>query len=845
MKATTQTPASCRVLYLEAFREAGQVRISAAVRQAGEIQTARHVEESSVCLEKIDRRCIGMVEVINQASRNGRLTSELLEKLKDTGQVFRDELFSAKIKEQLNSTATDQLILTIDDQLAQIPWELLHDGHTFLCQQFAMGRVVRTRHSVSTADVRPLNTPLQMLVLADPQADLKAAYDEGLCLRDFADVHADKLRVDFHSQNVTSDWLRARMRRFDMVHFAGHAGYYTDGPESNGWRLSQGILGADDVLRMAGTGVMPSLVFANACQSARSEGWTLQPGCQEGFYGLANAFIRAGVKHYLGTYWEILDEPSRHFALAFYQHLVAGLTVGAAVRAARQNLIEQFGEQCIVWVSYLLYGDPTIVYIQRPAEMTPDAGMAAGTQSCLLAQMTNSIRSPEEVIRFGKEPARRSKKHWWVGLAAIFLAALVFVGFIIRYFGNHRDDQQALEAFQAGDLNKVESICIEAKDRHSKNGSCSLLLGHVSFFKGDLRSARSHYEDAVKANRSQQEKTEALIGLGRIASERAQSEKALGYYQQATAMTPENERPYIAQALLLDRCGAASEALRLLSKASAISSDPATLSALVAQINSRADLKADVQSRERLDRVIKELEARVPTAGYPKSHETWSSMPLTIALLDLENVGYSLQEGLTVLLESNLVDILVRQQRFQVVDRNMLEALAAELKLASSSISDPQNVLHLGRLVAARVVLAGRVVNAGTQSQASLRAIETETGRILTVANTTFNSDTAASIVAARIANDLIHNIYSHFPLRAKVVQCRDSELILDIGRRQGAVEGLLLRTAKGDLTVKVISAQDSRCNAIMQSDAIPPRPGLRLQAIPGQGLVPKNQTER
>ena len=87
---------------------------------------------------------------------------------------------------------------------------------------------------------------------------------------------------------------------------------------------------------------------------------------QDEIFGLANAFVLAGVKHYVGTFWEILDEPSRRFALEFYRQVLLGLSVGEAMREARLSLIREYGEETIVWGSYLLYGDPTFNYMDQP-----------------------------------------------------------------------------------------------------------------------------------------------------------------------------------------------------------------------------------------------------------------------------------------------------------------------------------------------------------------------------------------------------------------------------------------------------------------------------------------------
>jgi hypothetical protein len=66
----------------------------------------------------------------------------------------------------------------------------------------------------------------------------------------------------------------------------------------------------------------------NVCRSGQTEAWTLEPEVAQGIYGLANAFLRAGTQQYIGTFWEIPDEPSRTLAIEFY-HPLGGLRPGS------------------------------------------------------------------------------------------------------------------------------------------------------------------------------------------------------------------------------------------------------------------------------------------------------------------------------------------------------------------------------------------------------------------------------------------------------------------------------------------------------------------------------------
>ena len=180
-----------------------------------------------------------LAETLNKTNRKGRITREVLVKLREIGQVLYDELFSLSIKAKLAKTGAEYLILRIDDQLVQIPWELLNDGQEFLCQRFNMGRLVKTRQPIPGVKNRILARPLKMLILADPEGDLSGAYAEGVQIRDYMDHDKELMNVSLRSDNITPEYIKGKIRNFDFAHFAGHAEYDAHSPARSGWRLTE------------------------------------------------------------------------------------------------------------------------------------------------------------------------------------------------------------------------------------------------------------------------------------------------------------------------------------------------------------------------------------------------------------------------------------------------------------------------------------------------------------------------------------------------------------------------------------------------------------------------------
>jgi len=312
--------------------------------------------------EETKRLCQEFISLLNKTTRRGRLDRSFLDHLQSVGQDLYDNLVPLSVKERLQHKEETDLILHIEDKLVHIPWELLFDGEHFLCRRFNVGRMVTTRQYTARFPTRKTDLPLSMLILCDPKGDLPAASQEGKLIRNTLDLHIDKVHIAWKTRDVRPDYIRRTIRDFDIVHYAGHATYKADDPSQSGWMVKDGTITAALLVKMQGIKPLPSLVFSNACQSSEIQEWQFDERSEQTIFGLANAFLSAGVQHYIGTFWNILDEPGAHFAHAFYEALIQGGPVGKSMRVARDQVAKRYGEENIVWASYLLYGDPGFSY---------------------------------------------------------------------------------------------------------------------------------------------------------------------------------------------------------------------------------------------------------------------------------------------------------------------------------------------------------------------------------------------------------------------------------------------------------------------------------------------------
>ncbi|GAA2746248.1 CHAT domain-containing protein [Kitasatospora cinereorecta] len=305
------------------------------------------------------------------------------------------------------------VLMDVDRATALVPWEFLTDirqglgdGRKPLAVRTPISRRLRTEY----AEVGPERTAeegLRVLVIGDAgdaNHRLRGAREEALeTLRvlkalEGVEVTAFIGAPGFVAQEEPGieaatrlDTLRALLGSgFDIVHYCGHGTYVPGAGRRSGWVFEDGLLGGRELMHLDRP---PRLVVANAC-------WSAQPGVvpagsrtgraseerlavkpeSEFVSTLADEFLRAGVRHYIGAAWRVPDRLAVDFARTFYDRLLGrtdgdGASVGEAVRAAREAVHTEreistsddkgFRTHC-AWAAYQHYGDPTDTLI--PAE---------------------------------------------------------------------------------------------------------------------------------------------------------------------------------------------------------------------------------------------------------------------------------------------------------------------------------------------------------------------------------------------------------------------------------------------------------------------------------------------
>jgi CHAT domain-containing protein len=158
-----------------------------------------------------------------------------------------------------------------------------------------------------------------------------------------------------------------RTGKYDCVHYAGHAFFDPQGPGRSGLICAgrEILMGSD----LMGISNLPSLVFFNACEAGRVRGG--KPVARKvassravESAGVAEALMRGGIANFMSTYWPVGDDAAKTFSVTFYQQVLTGVPIGAALLEGRKEVFK-LGDRD--WADYLLYGNFDFVLKDRKA----------------------------------------------------------------------------------------------------------------------------------------------------------------------------------------------------------------------------------------------------------------------------------------------------------------------------------------------------------------------------------------------------------------------------------------------------------------------------------------------
>ncbi|HHO76982.1 MAG TPA: tetratricopeptide repeat protein [Deltaproteobacteria bacterium] len=319
--------------------------------------------------------------------------------------------------------------------------------------------------------------------------------------------------------------------------------------------------------------------------------------------------------------------------------------------------------------------------------------------------------------------------------------------------------------------------------------------GDVLYAQNKKDLAQAEYAKAVEKPEAESfQMAGAYNKLGRLYASVGSYEQSRDLYDQAVQVDPYYVEAMANKGVAYEKEGQWDKALDMYRQGQKIDGEDIFSNALAKRAAEMLALKDDSRSRERVDKLVKELAERYRSnkALFAKTpQDTWTSQPMVMTFIDFQETGsLSERDGLVPVLTTQLADELNASGRVKVVERVVIERLLEELNIGSSELADPQTSLRLGRVLAAKVIGTGSLIHSPEGTLLSLRLVDTETTAIPKVINRELNSGSSLKKELHRLNREILTTVMTTYPLQGYIINVTDEKAMVNLGADQGVVMG-------------------------------------------------------
>ncbi|WP_082650651.1 CHAT domain-containing protein [Mastigocoleus testarum] len=253
----------------------------------------------------------------------------------------------------LNKQRGKGIVLAISTlgNISHLPWELLHDGKSFLVERKPGIIPVRwvSSDEVKQLSIKPQpeNRALQMLFMATSPLNLEPVLDFEREEANILEVTARQpltLTVEesgcleelgFLVENYGKEYGKEDNKQyFDVLHLTGHAtiddgvpAFITESP------TGEAVYSTADDIATELQFQLPKLIFLSGCRTGQAGNFGTVPS-------MAQSLLEQGAKSVLGWGQSVLDTDATSAAAALYQALSAGKLLTEALALTYQALIK-------------------------------------------------------------------------------------------------------------------------------------------------------------------------------------------------------------------------------------------------------------------------------------------------------------------------------------------------------------------------------------------------------------------------------------------------------------------------------------------------------------------------
>jgi len=158
-----------------------------------------------------------------------------------------------------------------------------------------------------------------------------------------------------------------------------------------------------------------------------------------------------------------------------------------------------------------------------------------------------------------------------------------------------------------------------------------------------------------------------------------------------------------------------------------------------------------------------------------------------IAVLDFQLQGVQDSSDMGKIVAEWLITALVKEGRFDVIERRLLAKVLEEQKMGVSGLVDESSASKLGKVLGAKIVITGSVMQFQNVMEVNARIIEVESSSIIAAENVKSTSAVKLEDLVVQMADKIIRD----FPLEGYIVQREGDKVLIDLGKRTGVKKGM------------------------------------------------------
>lgn len=317
---------------------------------------------------------------------------------RQVGNTLYELLLPNDLKNDLSRTENLQLI--VDENTADLPWEALtarFEGRRPRQLALRGGLLRQFRETEGARARRRAATGHWALVVGNPPPPAGLPTLPGAAREASAVARAVGARFDVaalvwdgHGAPVLDDFATVAgtpgrrvldalfSRDWRILHLAAHGRFEPANTSASGVVIDAETAVTANVVRQLAA--VPELVFLNCCHLARVDDRATDGADRHRLAAsVARELMAIGVQAVIAAGWAVDDDAAVVFAETFYQRLLDGALLGAAVQAGRETVHRMFPGST-TWAAYQCYGDPGYRLFSARAPSEPDPPLVSADE---------------------------------------------------------------------------------------------------------------------------------------------------------------------------------------------------------------------------------------------------------------------------------------------------------------------------------------------------------------------------------------------------------------------------------------------------------------------------------